>query len=161
MDVTERLDALEREVRVLRDKEAIRDLLSTYAFNADVGRIDEYLDGWTNDGVYDVMEDMQLRGREAIAGLLTPPDGFHKQQLENRSQHLVANLFIAVAGDTAWAEGYSIVTIAADGAFRIFSAAYNRWEFARADSGWKMGLRQRRVVGGPTWGGDVITRYLG
>jgi hypothetical protein len=43
---------------------------------------------------------------------------------------------------------------------RIFSAAYNHWDFQRAVGGWQMKLRRRRVIGGRTWGGEVLTDYL-
>ena len=160
MELSERLSALEAQVRELRDFEEVRHLLSTYAFNADVGRADEYLAGWTADGVYDLAEDMQLRGRQELGELLTAPGGIHKTRIENRSQHLVANLFIKVDGDGAWAEGYSVVLVSEDGAARIFAAGYNHWDFVRTDGRWLMTLRRRRVIGGPTWGGDVIKSYL-
>ena len=160
MDLSERLDALEAEVRELRDIEAIRRLLSTYAFNADVGRVDEYLDGWTDDGVYNLSETMLLEGREQLGKLLSDPDGFSKTLIENRSQHLVANLYIKVEGDTAWAEGYSVVTLLGDDGVKIFAAGYNHWNFVRAKGRWLMKLRHRRVIGGETWGGDVMNAYL-
>lgn len=161
MDVEKRLADLEAEVKRLRDMEEIRHLLSTYAFNADLGRAEEYLDGWTDDGVYDLSETMRFSGREELGVLLKDPEGMHKQMLENRSQHLVANLYIEVAGDTAWAEGYSLVTVARDGGFHIFTAAYNHWDFTRGGQGWLMTRRTRRVIGGDTPGGEVVKAYLG
>lgn len=160
MDIVERVAALEAELRRLRDMEEIRHLLSTYAFNADLGRAEEYLDGWTDDGLYDLSETMRFEGREQLGALVKDPGGMHKQMLENRSQHLVANLVIKVDGDTAWAEGYSIVTVAREGAVQIFSAAYNHWDFVRRKKGWVMSRRLRRVIGGDTPGGDVIKSYL-
>ena len=160
MDLAERLDRVEAELRGLRDIEALRHLLSTYGFNADLGRVEQYLDGWTDDGVYDLSEDMQLEGRAALEGLMSDPTGFQKLQIENRSQHLVANLFIKVTGDAAWAEGYSVVMLAGEDGVKIFAAGYNHWDFVRTAKGWRMTRRQRRVIGGPTWGGDVIASYL-
>lgn len=160
MDLAERLDRIERELGELRDKEAITHLLSTYGFNADLGRVDEYLDGWTDNGLYDLSEDMQLEGKEQLGKLLADPEGFHVRQIQNRSQHLVANLYIEVDGDAAWAEGYSVVLVAGESETSIFAAGYNHWDFVRAGGGWRMARRLRRVIGGPTWGGDVIASYL-
>ena len=160
MDLAERLDLIEAELRELRDMETLRHLLSTYGFNADLGRVEQYLDGWTDDGVYDLSEDMLLEGRAELEALMSDPTGFQKLQIENRSQHLVANLFIKVNGDAAWAEGYSVVLVAKEAEVKIFAAGYNHWDFVRAADGWRMTRRQRRVIGGPTWGGEVIASYL-
>lgn len=160
VDLSARLDALEAEVRELRDMEDIRRLLSTYAFNADVGRVEEYLDGWTDDGIYDLSEEMLLEGRDQLGHLLSDPDGFSKKLIENRSQHLVANLYIKISDDTAWAEGYSVVTLLGEEGVKIFAAGYNHWDFIRRDGRWLMTRRQRRVIGGPTWGGEVVKSYL-
>jgi hypothetical protein len=160
MDLAAEIEALKAQVRTLAAREEIRRLLATYAFNADIGRVEEYLAGWTDDGVYDLSEDMLFEGKVALGSLVATPDGFHKRDLENRSQHLVANLLIEVAGDTAWAEGYSVVTLLKDGQTGIFAAGYNHWDFVRQDGRWLMKLRRRRTVGGPTWGGEVLTSYL-
>lgn len=160
MDISERLATLEARVRELEDAEAIRQLLATYAYNADLNRVDKYLESWTEDGVYDLSEEMKLEGKAQLGGLLSDPNGFHTRELANRSQHLVANLSIKVNGDEAWAEGYSIVTVAGSEGVRIFSAAYNHFDFIRTGSGWRLKLRHRRVVGGKTWGGEVLKSYL-
>lgn len=160
MNGADRLARLEARVRELEDVEKIRERLSTYAFNADVGRVEEYLDGWTDDSVYDITEDTKLSGRAQLETLLTAPDGLHKKEIENRSQHIHVNLVIKVRGDRAWAEGYSLVPVVRDGAITILTTAYNHWEFARSGDEWLMTLRQRRTVGGPTWGGEVLKSYL-
>ncbi len=159
MDLTARVEALETQVRELRDQEEIRHLLSTYAFNADLGRLDEFIQGWTPEGVYDVAEGMLFPDRAAIHAFVSDESG-PRGMLENNSQHLVANLVIKVEGDRAWAEGYSIVTLAAEGGVRIFAAGYNHWDFERSEGRWLMALRLRRTIGGPTWGGEVLKSYL-
>ena len=161
MDLAARLDALEVELQRLRDVEAIRDLLNTYAFNADVGRVEEFLAGWTDDGIYDLLETMKLEGKDQIRDLVSDPAGMQKTMIENRSQHLTMNVMVRVDGDSAWAEGYSIVPLAGPEGIKIFSAAYNHWDFIREGAAWLMTRRLRRVIGGPTWGGDVIKSYLG
>lgn len=160
MEQAERLARLEARLAQLEEVEHIRELLSTYGFNADLGRTPEYLDGWTEDGLYDLTEELRFAGRAELERLVADPDGMHKREIENRSQHLVANLVIRVEGDTAWAEGYSLVPIAGKEAITIMSLAYNHWDFVRSDDRWLMKRRLRRTVGGPTWGGEVIKSYL-
>ena len=48
------LKELKQRFQVLEDKEAIRDLLVQYSFNADLDRTDAFVDLWTEDGVFDV-----------------------------------------------------------------------------------------------------------
>jgi hypothetical protein len=159
-ELFERVTALEVRLRDLEDREGIRELLSLYGFNADVGRVEQYLDCWTDDGLYDNREQRQYRGRTELEELLRSPSGYHKLEIENRSQHAIGNLIIRIEGDTAWAEGYSSMIIGDEEGARLRSAAYNHWDFVRVDGGWRMKRRLRRSIGGETWGGDVMSAYL-
>src|SRR6185369_1323602 len=113
MDLEARIAALEGRVRYLEDQEKIRECLAEYGFNADLGRSDNYVAGWTPDGVYD-LDRMYLDGEADLRNMIASPDGFHKTQVENRSQHTVLNLYIRIEGDSAWAEGYSVVFVRQD-----------------------------------------------
>ena len=85
MPIELRMAKLEARLNELEDIEAIRRLLATYAFNADLGRVEAYLEGWSEDGIYDLTEDIQLTGRAAISKLVDDPTGVHKTRLENQS----------------------------------------------------------------------------
>jgi len=161
MSVEERLSALEARLRTLEDQEKIRRCLARYGFNADLGRSEEYVALWSEDGLYD-LDGGQLKGEPALREMITSPTGPHKSQIENRSMHAVGNLFIEIEGDTAFAEGYSVVWVrAADGVHHPRNAGYNHWDFRRKGDGWLMTRRLRREVGGPEWGGETIKSYLG
>jgi hypothetical protein len=159
MGVQERVEALERRVRTLEDQEKIRECLAVYGFNADLGRSEEYVAGWTADGVYD-LDDGPLGGEVAIREMISSPTGFHKLRVENRSQHNVLNLFIRIEGDTAWAEGYSVVVVREEGESRILLAGYNHWDFVRSGDSWLISRRARREIGGAVWGGEIVRGYL-
>jgi hypothetical protein len=159
MDLEARVAALEGRVRYLEDQEKIRECLAEYGFNADLGRSDNYVAGWTPDGVYD-LDSMYLDGEADLRKMIASPDGFHKTQVENRSQHTVLNLYIRIEGDSAWAEGYSVVFVRQDGNIKAILAGYNHWVFERAGSRWLMKRRTRREIGGEVWGGEVIKQYL-
>ena len=112
-DDTSRIEALERRVQELEDKEAIREVLARYGFTADLGLSKDWVDVWTEDGVYDLGPDDKAVGSDGLLyDIITNPKG-HKT-IENRSQHTVVNHFIRVDGDTAWAEAYSIVFVRGD-----------------------------------------------
>jgi hypothetical protein len=159
MSLEVRVAALEARVRQLEDQEKIRRCLARYGFNADLGRSQEYLDLWAKDGLYD-MDGGQLKGEGPIWEMISSPTGAHKSQIENRSMHAVGNLFIEIDGDTAWAEGYSVVWVRGPDGHAPRTAGYNHWDFVRDGDGWLMTRRLRREVGGPEWGGETIKSYL-
>jgi hypothetical protein len=160
MELQARLEALEKRVLYLEDQEKIRECLAEYGYNADLGRSEKYVEGWTRDGVYDLDDSVYLDGEAQLREMISSPSGFHKSQVENRSQHNVLNLFIRVEGDSAWAEGYSVVLVRKDDEIKAVLAGYNHWDFTRAGSRWLMKRRIRREIGGPQWGGEVIKKYL-
>jgi hypothetical protein len=160
MSLEDRVAKLEARVRELEDQEEIRRVLARYGFNADLGRSEAYLNLWSKDGVYD-LDGGQLKGEGPIWEMISSPTGAHKSQIENRSMHAVGNLFIHIEGDTAFAEGYSVVWVRdAEGRHQPRTAGYNHWDFRRKDGGWLMTRRLRREVGGPEWGGETIKSYL-
>ena len=157
-DKTSRLEALERRVRELEDKEQIRETLARYGYTADLGLSKDWVDVWTEDGVYDLGPDERAEGSESLLhDIITNPKG-HKT-IENRSLHTVVNHFIRVDGDTAWAEAYSIVFIREGEGFIPWTCGYNHFEFERSGEKWLIKLRLRRPVGGDEWGGKVIKAF--
>lgn len=165
-DVEQRLAALEERARQLEDLEAIREAIARYGFYADLGLSEEYVRNWTPDGIYDTGPNGVVRGHDELRTLVTDPNGVHKREVEGHgSQHTGVNLVIRVDGDSAWAEGYSIVVISngAEG-YRIFTAGYNHWELRRDDGHWRIAARRRADIGdvhlpGGTWGGSVMTGF--
>lgn len=160
MSLEERVSILEQRLRTLEDQEKIRRALARYGFNADLGRSEEYLALWSKDGVYD-LDAGPLNGEAEIRDMISSPTGTHKAHIENRSMHAVGNLLIEIEGDTAWAEGYSIVWVRdQQGKHQPMSAGYNHWDFVRKGEEWLMTRRTRREVGGPVWGGEIIRSYV-
>lgn len=153
-----RLEALEKRVQVLEDQEGIRECLARYGFNADLGRSQEWVNTWTEKGVYDLGPDHKPTGPDELMNKVIQGKG-HKS-IENHSQHTVCNLFIRVNGNTAWAEGYSVVFVLQNGQYGAWTNGYNHWEFEKRGHRWYMTLRYRRAVGMEEWGGKVIKAYL-
>ncbi|HEY3695860.1 nuclear transport factor 2 family protein [Phenylobacterium sp.] len=160
MSLESRVAALETRLKLLEDQEKVRQCLARYGYNADLGRSEEYVAVWTDDGLYDLADDTKLAGKAQIRQMITSPAGAHKSEIENRSLHTVGNLFIKIEGDTAWAEGYSVVFVKQADGVRPYTAGYNHWDFARDGDGWLMSRRLRRAIGGSEWGGETIKSYL-
>ncbi len=154
-----KLQELEKRLQMLEDREKIRETLARYSFTADMGRSQEYVDNYTKDGVIDLAPDTKWSGPDGLMEFIGDPNGGHKA-IENRCMHTSVNTHVRVEGDTAWAEGYSVVYVLEDGDYRVFTAGYNHWRFKREDSRWLLEYRHRRPVGGDEWGGDVIKDFL-
>jgi hypothetical protein len=147
----ERLAALERQVRELRDERELRELLSRYSFAADVYRGPDWVGLFTEDGRYDLGDhnvDGAYSGRfegadqllELITGSGMPP--------EERSQHHHGPAVFTIDGDRAVAESYSITyQLDADGAAEVYCLGFSRWVFRRVDGRWRIAERHRRELG--------------
>jgi SnoaL-like domain len=150
-------------VQRLEDERDIRALLTTYAFNADLGRSRAWVELFTDDGAIDLGETVHaMSGAAAPEGYPARPrfEGHEEllldfitalphRRVERRSQHHTAAgpLIIDVSGDDAVARGYSLlITRDADG-FRIEVAAFNRWTLRRVEGEWQIAERRMRPIG--------------
>lgn len=142
------LEALEARLRELEDREAIRDLIATYGFTADLAFDDEYVDQFVPDGEYDTGTTI-YRGHEQLRDFISDPNGAHKRLAVGRgSLHTNVNAVVRVDGDSAWAEAYSVVFVRESAAdFGIMIASYNHWDFARSDGRWRIVRRRKTTVG--------------
>ncbi|MDV7240550.1 MULTISPECIES: nuclear transport factor 2 family protein [Rhodococcus] len=164
---TETMATLEKRIAYLEDVESIREVVARYGFNADLGLARGYVENFVADGVYETGGNGNFRGRDELNEFITAPDGVHKKQVEGRgSQHTGLNLVVRVDGDTAWAEGYSVVVVrSGEAEFGIYTAGYNHWDFVRVEGRWKVKRRHRVDVGDlqrqpdGIWGGDVMTEF--
>ncbi|MFC1980968.1 nuclear transport factor 2 family protein [Chloroflexota bacterium] len=136
-EMAQELKGLKQKLQILEDKEAIRDHLARYSFNADLNRTDAYLDLWTEDGSFEVGGEVGLgriwKGRDEIKQLLNGP--VH-QSFTTRSQHLLVDYIINVDGDTATAAGYGVVTVHWPGGFGIRRCSLRTFHFRRCEGRW-------------------------
>ena len=159
--VEARLDALEREVRGLKDEREIRELLSYYGYVSDIHgtpeNLDLWLDMWTDDGTLDVSNGASFgiynkpqawSGKEELRAFISNPDGHLHPDWDAKILHLQGNnVKIQIDGDEAVAWGYSIVLRAVDGVSELQGAGASRWEFRREDGQWRIVRRVRRELG--------------
>ena len=138
-DIAERL-------RVLEDREAIRDLIAHYGPLADSGEAAALAALWAEDGIYEVIGFATARGHAEIAALI---DGQHHRALmEQGCAHLLGPVAIALSGDTAVARGHSVVFGHADGQFVAQRVAANRWALERRACGWRVVHRANALLDG-------------
>lgn len=149
-DTKNRLNALEAQVKHLQDCESIRQLLASYgplADTADTAEGRKQMGAlFSANGVYDLGDEWQATGPDAIGELLNNPD--HLALVANGSAHVMGLPFIKVEGDTATALSYSRVYRHEHGEFTVWRVSANRWECARVDGHWQVTRRVNRLLDG-------------
>lgn len=131
------LTELKAKVQELQDKEEIRDVLTRYAFNADLNRTENYLRLYTEDGsfVTDGLGGMVVaKGKDNIKKEIL--HSATHQSITNNSQHLQLDYLVTVDGDAASATGYHLITVKWVGGFGIFRCAFRTFRFQRVDRRW-------------------------
>jgi hypothetical protein len=131
----------------LADQLAIRTVLDEYCLRLEVNNIDEWLDLFTDDSVYEVYK-LILRGRAELAGILSKaPHGVHVPGAPritvngNRAQTIQNYLFISTSTDE-WNAGW-----------------YFR-ELVRGDTGWKISRTRVQFARKGTLAEDERARKL-
>jgi hypothetical protein len=153
--------------------EAERDctaVLSRYGYYSDHGRRDEWVNLWTEDGVFDHLayygddilnSEPHLWQRAAITGHRELHDliyGPGNASIVGRSQHVAAagaNSFRLVDGGTAVMVTYSIVYVKQNLDAPVVSYqnhGVNRWTFRKIDGQWYIAENVRRKMGDATTG---------
>ena len=135
--LSKKLELMEKQVLILQDKEEIREVLSRYAFNVDLYRLDHYLRLFTDEMLFVTDgpgEDVQCKSKQELKDFLEavlpkPHPGM---------QHLQLDYVINVDGDTATAIGYQLLTLHENGKFGIMRCALRTFDFKRVDGIWKI-----------------------
>jgi ketosteroid isomerase-like protein len=96
---------------ILEEKDAIRDLMSTYCFHVDNCEFDKFAALFTEDAVFDVGP-AKLVGREAIRELISST--IPRKGEGPARKHCTMNHVIRVNGSEAQADSYIVVVREAD-----------------------------------------------
>ena len=155
---------LEARIRELEDIRELEALLARYSFNADLQRLPEWVDLFTEDGLMDLI-DMNLPRYEGTQELEEFIGGPQASNVAYNSFHIAAPTVFYVEGDEATGEGYSILLSRdmSDGMHDrsgahaplhplrvgITSANYSHWRFRRVDGKWKIVSREVKLIASP------------
>ena len=154
-DLADQLAALQARIRLLEDREAIRNAIASYGPAVDSGDSPGAAALWAEDGCYDVGGLGASTGHDAIAALF---DGdFHQTLIAGGAAHLLSPVKLAIDGDRAVAIGYSCMFRRTGAGFAAERVSANRWELERTQAGWRVTLRVNR----PLDGSDEARRLLG
>lgn len=147
-------DSVETRLRVLEDKEAIRELIARYGPLADSGDSKGVAALWADDGSYTVGGMAEAQGRAAIAGLIE--SATHRQLMSDGCAHLLGPVAIDLDGNVAIACGHSVVLRRNQAGFEVWRVSANRWELERGPKGWRV----RRRVNAPLDGSEAARALL-
>jgi hypothetical protein len=143
------IEDLTVRLRHLEDERAILRTLYRYGHAIDYGHEQEWIDGFTDDGVFDVRNrggDVFVRceGRQEllafVQGHTRPPAAYHK--------HLVVDPMIDIDGDAAHVDSYFARIDADDDGGKTFVMAMGRYrdELVRCPDGiWRIRARLAEI----------------
>ena len=126
---------------VLEDKDEIRDLMTKYCLYIDSGRYDEWVECFTDDGVFD----SPILGRWQGADKLKEfTQTYRNWTGEAQPRHCVMNSLISVDGTHATGECYLLMTHAAAGKTELVISGRYEDVIEKVDGRWL--FKERKVL---------------
>ena len=126
----------------LEEKDAIRETMARYCFHFDGGHIDEWVELFTEDGIFDRGEYGVQSGREELRAFFRGyplPDG------TPRLMHFISNVIIELNGNEAKSQSYVLVVRPnKDGA--LINGLAGRYEDKLVKAGEQWLFRVRKVT---------------
>lgn len=150
------VEALTARVRTLEDQFEITQLVAQYGPSVDSGSGDATAALWTEDGTFDAVPHMEMRGRRDIAGMVHG-DG-HQSLIENGCAHVLTVPHVVIDGDEAEGRSYALNIRWDPEADRFWVArvSANTWRWVRTARGWRIAER----VNAPLDGTEAHRRML-
>jgi hypothetical protein len=133
--------ALAERVRLLEDHIEITGLVAQYGPNVDSGSADATAALWTDDGTFDAVGAIMMRGRDQIAGMVRS-DG-HQGLILDGCGHVLTAPHVVVRGDEADGRSYAL-NIRWDAErerFWVARVSANTWRWVRTPDGWRIAER--------------------
>jgi ketosteroid isomerase-like protein len=133
--------ALEARVRVLEDHLEITQLVAQYGPAVDSGSAEAAANLWTEDGTFDAVGALEMRGRGQIAGMVRSEG--HQSLIRNGCGHVLTVPHVVVNGDAAEGRSYAL-NIRWDAEaqrFWVGRVSANTWRWARTPQGWRIADR--------------------
>jgi ketosteroid isomerase-like protein len=140
-DLRAMVEALVDKVRRLEDQIEIIQLVAQYGPAVDSGSGEATAALWTDDGTFDAIPYLQMRGRHEIADMV---DGAgHQSVIRNGCGHVLTVPHIEVVGDRATGRSYALnIRWDADAdRFWVARVSANTWTWVRTADGWRIAQR--------------------
>ena len=132
------VEKLSARLQALEDTVEITQLVAQYGPAVDSGSGAATAALWTEDGAFDAVPDLQMRGRDDIADMVTG-DG-HQSLIHDGCGHVLTVPHIVVDGDRATGRSYALnIRWDADAdRFWVARVSANTWRWVRTRQGWRI-----------------------
>jgi hypothetical protein len=137
-DLRATVEALARRVRSLEDQIEIMQLVAQYGPAVDSGSGEATADLWTQDGSFDAVPHLEMRGRSDITDMVHGPG--HQSLIANGCGHVLTVPHVVIDGDSATGRSYALnIRWDADAdQFWVARVSANTWRWARTPEGWRI-----------------------
>lgn len=136
---------IEGRLRAIEDHIAIQSIIASYGPAVDTSDGAAIGATYLETGSYQAAEYV-FDGRDAVAGLVDIDT--HQRYLATGCAHILTPHHIVIDGDTATAQGHSVVFLHGEKGWDAERVSANRWKFVRTKGGWKVAHRQNRLLDG-------------
>jgi ketosteroid isomerase-like protein len=135
------VDALAARLKTLEDLAEITQLVAQYGPAVDSGSGDAAAALWTEDGAFDAVPHLQMRGRDDIAAMVHGAG--HQGLIHDGCGHVLTVPHVVVDGDHATGRNYAlnIRWDAAADRFWVARVSANTWRWVRTPQGWRVSER--------------------
>jgi uncharacterized protein (TIGR02246 family) len=125
---------------ILEDKEAIRDLMSSYCFHVDNGEFDKFAALFTTDATFEAGPQGKMQGRDAIRKFIASVVPLRGEGPARK--HCTMNHLISINGSEARADSYIVVLRASENG--IMTSLAGRYEdlIVKQDGEWLFKVRK-------------------
>ncbi len=140
-DLRATVEMLAARVQALADQVEIMQLVAQYGPAVDSGSGDAAAALWTDEGTFDAVPHLRMRGRDDIAAMVGG-DG-HQSLIRNGCGHVLTVPHVVVDGDQATGRSYALhIRWDADaGRFWVARVSANTWRWVRTTQGWRIAER--------------------
>jgi hypothetical protein len=132
------VDALAARVRALEDHLEITQLVLQYGPSVDSGSAEATAALWTDNGTFDAVGAITMRGHDEIAGMVRSAG--HQDLILNGCGHVLTPPHVVVDGDEAEGRSYALnIRWDADQQrFWVARVSANTWRWRRTADGWRI-----------------------
>lgn len=158
-DLRAMVEELSAQVRVLADQVEIMQLVAQYGPAVDSGSGGAAAALWTEDGIFDAIPHLRMRGRDDIAAMVNVS---HQSLIRDGCGHVLTVPHIVVDGDRATGRNYSLqLRWDADaGRFLVFRVSASTWRWVRTPQGWRIAERINAPLDGTPEHRDMLAPPL-
>ncbi len=140
-DLRATVEMLAARVQALADQVEITQLVAQYGPAVDSGSGDAAAALWTDEGTFDAVPHLRMKGRDDIAAMVHG-DG-HQSLIRNGCGRVLTVPHVVVDGDQATGRSYALnIRWDADaGRFWVARVSANTWRWVRTTQGWRIAER--------------------